>query len=736
MTKQVQFRRGTTAQHTTFTGALAEVTVDTDLDVVVVHDGSTVGGQQMVGRTATQTLTNKTLTSPTVTGGSINNTPIGATTRGTGAFTTLDANSTVGLSPANNSVTISPTGTGTVTLNPATAGTINNMSIGATTRNTGAFTTLNADGNVTLGDASADTVTVNGTTTFNAPVSFSGGTSHLTLTGELRGPATFILDPAAVGDDTGTVEIKGNLTVQGTTTTINSTTSVLADPVIELRRGTSITAADGGIQVNLTTNGSAVVTGFQRIQWNNSSTRWETTDGTTAKPIVNTVDSQTIAGEKTFSDNAVFNANVTLGNAASDTITVTSQFVTGTQLKTAQANTNTLNLAAYDVDGTAYTNLITLTASNTPTLELTSTGVGTINNMSIGATTRGTGAFTTLDANSTVGLSPANNSVTISPTGTGIVTLNPAAAGTINNMSIGATIKASGAFTTLAVKDTSANFDVTFSPVSSVALTANRALTFDVINTARTIKLAGNIDLANNLTTSGNFALTLTSTAATNVTLPTTGTLLTTAGSGSSLTFGTGSLSLAGNLTTSGAFAVTLTSTAATNVTLPTTGTLATLTNTTFVGTTSIALNRASAELALTGITGFSTVAATGANSTGISIITGSTTTSGNSGDVNIDVGVAATTLGVVNIATTNATTVNVGSTSKNTTLNVRGNGTAGTAILGTNVTTGIVNLFTGVTGTINIGTSGTAIIIPEPRTASSAATQRYVDVMAIAMGL
>jgi hypothetical protein len=92
--------------------------------------------------------------------------------------------------------------------------------------------------------------------------------------------------------------------------------------------------------------------------------------------------------------------------------------------------------------------------------------------------------------------------------------------------------------------------------------------------------------------------------------------------------------------------------------------------------------------------------------------------------------------LGVVNIATTNATTVNVGSTSKNTTLNVRGNGTAGTAILGTNVTTGIVNLFTGVTGTINIGTTGTAIIIPEPANASSAATQRYVDVMAIAMGL
>ena len=44
MSRQVQLRRGTTAQHSTFTGAAGEVTVDTDKDVVVIHDGSTVGG--------------------------------------------------------------------------------------------------------------------------------------------------------------------------------------------------------------------------------------------------------------------------------------------------------------------------------------------------------------------------------------------------------------------------------------------------------------------------------------------------------------------------------------------------------------------------------------------------------------------------------------------------------------------------------------------------------------------
>ncbi len=44
MAKIVKKRRGTTAEHATFTGAIGELTVNTDLDTVVVHDGVTVGG--------------------------------------------------------------------------------------------------------------------------------------------------------------------------------------------------------------------------------------------------------------------------------------------------------------------------------------------------------------------------------------------------------------------------------------------------------------------------------------------------------------------------------------------------------------------------------------------------------------------------------------------------------------------------------------------------------------------
>jgi len=44
MSKLLQLRGGTTSEHSTFTGALREVTVDTTKDTLVVHDGATAGG--------------------------------------------------------------------------------------------------------------------------------------------------------------------------------------------------------------------------------------------------------------------------------------------------------------------------------------------------------------------------------------------------------------------------------------------------------------------------------------------------------------------------------------------------------------------------------------------------------------------------------------------------------------------------------------------------------------------
>ena len=50
MAKLLKLRRGSTSQHSSFTGAEGEVTVDTDKDVLVVHDGSTAGGHPLAAQ--------------------------------------------------------------------------------------------------------------------------------------------------------------------------------------------------------------------------------------------------------------------------------------------------------------------------------------------------------------------------------------------------------------------------------------------------------------------------------------------------------------------------------------------------------------------------------------------------------------------------------------------------------------------------------------------------------------
>ena len=52
MPTTLQFRRGTTTQNNAFTGALGEITVDTTVDALRIHDNSTAGGFETVAREA------------------------------------------------------------------------------------------------------------------------------------------------------------------------------------------------------------------------------------------------------------------------------------------------------------------------------------------------------------------------------------------------------------------------------------------------------------------------------------------------------------------------------------------------------------------------------------------------------------------------------------------------------------------------------------------------------------
>jgi len=227
MATQVQLRRGTTAAHSTFTGALGEVTVDTDKDTLVVHDGGTAGGFPLLAKTQTDGTAdgvlylngskvttsgaglqfNGTTLTATAFSGPLNGT-VGATTPASGAFTTLTASSTATLNTlASSGATL-------------TGGTINGMAIGGSTAAAGAFTTLAASGAVTLSGGTANGVLyLNGSkiATSGSDFVFDGTNLGLGVTPSAWGSGIKSLDVngSSFASSTATLDIANNAFYNG-----------------------------------------------------------------------------------------------------------------------------------------------------------------------------------------------------------------------------------------------------------------------------------------------------------------------------------------------------------------------------------------------------------------------------------------------------------------------------------------------------------------------------------------
>jgi hypothetical protein len=97
MTKQVQRRRGTATQHTSFTGAEGELSVNTTNKSVHVHDGATAGGIELARKDGSNVA---------FTSGTLDGVTIGGTTAGAGTFTNLTATGTTTLAGASTSADI------------------------------------------------------------------------------------------------------------------------------------------------------------------------------------------------------------------------------------------------------------------------------------------------------------------------------------------------------------------------------------------------------------------------------------------------------------------------------------------------------------------------------------------------------------------------------------------------------------------------------------------------------
>jgi hypothetical protein len=92
--------------------------------------------------------------------------------------------------------------------------------------------------------------------------------NNLTVTGYISGPASMTIDPAAVGDNTGTLVIAGNLQVDGVTTTVNSETLTVSDKNITLASNATDNSTANG--AGLTVAGSNAA-----LTYNGTTDEWE-----------------------------------------------------------------------------------------------------------------------------------------------------------------------------------------------------------------------------------------------------------------------------------------------------------------------------------------------------------------------------------------------------------------------------------------------------------------------------
>ena len=274
----IQFRRGTTTQHNSFTGLLGEITVDTDKKTVVVHDGSNAGGTALA-----------------LEGAAISTT--------TGAFS---SNVTIG---GTLGVTGMITGNVTGNLTGNSAGVHTGNVTGDLTGNSAGVHTGNVTGNLTGNSAGVHTGAVTGDVTGNIT-----GNSAGIHTGALVG---------STGSFSGNVTMAGNLTVSGSTTYLSTEAITLNDNIFMVNSNqTGAPTENGGFEVE-----RGDLTNVQFV-WNETDDRWTVGSatlhaGAMATPMLTGDVTGDLTGDSAGTHTGAVTGNVT-GNTSGSAGTVTS----------------------------------------------------------------------------------------------------------------------------------------------------------------------------------------------------------------------------------------------------------------------------------------------------------------------------------------------------------------------------------------------------------------------------
>jgi hypothetical protein len=188
MATQIQLRRGNTAQTSIFTGAIAEVTVDTDKKTLVIHDGSTAGGIPLSKESTTSTIFN----------------------HANGAF-----------DKANSANVLAQAG-----YNQANTATTSAQAAFDKANQTAqlAFTTVSANGTSLVADANNDTLTITSAVANGVFVSGNSSTDALDI-GLIDSGVTASGYGDSISVPTFVVDAKGRLTSASNTTIRSGTTS-------------------------------------------------------------------------------------------------------------------------------------------------------------------------------------------------------------------------------------------------------------------------------------------------------------------------------------------------------------------------------------------------------------------------------------------------------------------------------------------------------------------------------
>ena len=316
MATAIQRRRGNTAQHASFTGLAGEITIDTQKNTVVVHDGTTAGGYPLARADEVAALGGADITAVIagsgLTGGSTSgNATISLNYENLAGNLVPSANNTYSLGTVSKVWKDVFVGPGSLYINRQqvlsdNSGTITvsanaNQNLSFVTTGTGDLE-LTAGGeiqlksNVILG--AGKTLTASGGLKLASNLDVNSQyINNLTNPVQAQDAATkhYVDNDSTVVRTTGTQTIggaktfsadlivSGNLTVSGTTTTVNSETISLADNIIDLNSNFTTGSPTENAGIRIKRGDSADV----QLRWNESDDKWQfTNDGSAYADIL------------------------------------------------------------------------------------------------------------------------------------------------------------------------------------------------------------------------------------------------------------------------------------------------------------------------------------------------------------------------------------------------------------------------------------------------------------------